>query len=115
MDSKSRHILDLSRRGLLRGATAAGALAALQPAFSRAVIAQPVFRADPFTQGVASGDPLPDGAVIWTRLAPDPLAGGGGTAQQAAAREVEDVAALAVHGFGSGARVRPCHGGGVFG
>jgi alkaline phosphatase D len=30
--------------------------------------------ADPFTLGVASGDPAPDGVVIWTRLAPDPLA-----------------------------------------
>jgi alkaline phosphatase D len=30
-----------------------------------------------FTLGVASGDPTPDGAVLWTRLAPDPLAGGG--------------------------------------
>lgn len=27
----------------------------------------------PFTLGVASGDPLPDGVVIWTRLAPEPL------------------------------------------
>lgn len=27
---------------------------------------------DPFTQGVASGDPWPDGFVIWTRLAPRP-------------------------------------------
>ncbi|MGG1575031.1 alkaline phosphatase D family protein [Fictibacillus sp. NRS-1165] len=31
----------------------------------------------PFTLGVASGDPLPDGVVLWTRLAPDPLNGGG--------------------------------------
>src|ERR1700752_2169323 len=31
----------------------------------------------PFTLGVASGDPEPDGVVLWTRLAPDPLAGGG--------------------------------------
>lgn len=29
---------------------------------------------DPFTLGVASGDPTADGLVIWTRLAPDPLA-----------------------------------------
>ncbi|MFC4783656.1 alkaline phosphatase D family protein [Nocardioides sp. MAHUQ-72] len=29
--------------------------------------------ADPFTLGVASGDPWPDGFVIWTRLAPSPL------------------------------------------
>ncbi|XVQ08891.1 alkaline phosphatase D family protein [Spirillospora sp. CA-255316] len=30
--------------------------------------------ADPFGLGVASGDPLPDGVVLWTRLAPAPLA-----------------------------------------
>ncbi|MEW2359173.1 alkaline phosphatase D family protein [Spirillospora sp. NPDC029432] len=30
-----------------------------------------------FTLGVASGDPLPDGFVLWTRLAPRPLDGGG--------------------------------------
>jgi alkaline phosphatase D len=30
-----------------------------------------------FTLGVASGDPLPGGVVLWTRLAPDPLNGGG--------------------------------------
>jgi alkaline phosphatase D len=29
---------------------------------------------DPFTLGVASGDPAADGFVLWTRLAPDPLA-----------------------------------------
>lgn len=33
---------------------------------------------DPFTLGVASGDPATDGFVIWTRLAPDPLAPDGG-------------------------------------
>ena len=27
---------------------------------------------NPFTLGVASGDPTPDGIVLWTRLAPDP-------------------------------------------
>lgn len=31
----------------------------------------------PFKLGVASGDPLPLGVVLWTRLAPDPLTGGG--------------------------------------
>ncbi|MDA0590194.1 MAG: alkaline phosphatase D family protein [Planctomycetota bacterium] len=35
------------------------------------------FKAEPFSLGVASGDPSPDGFVIWTRLAPDPLNGGG--------------------------------------
>jgi alkaline phosphatase D len=32
---------------------------------------------DPFTLGVASGEPAPDGVVLWTRLAPEPLNGGG--------------------------------------
>ena len=32
---------------------------------------------DPFTLGVASGEPDPASVVLWTRLAPDPLNGGG--------------------------------------
>ncbi len=50
------------------------------PAIALRSVAQrrkPVFRSNPFTLGVASGDPAPDGFVLWTRLAPDPLAGGG--------------------------------------
>ncbi len=31
----------------------------------------------PFSLGVASGDPLPGSVVLWTRLAPEPLNGGG--------------------------------------
>nr|WP_308283075.1 alkaline phosphatase D family protein [Pseudonocardia nigra] len=31
-------------------------------------------RGNPFTLGIASGEPAPDGMVLWTRLAPDPLA-----------------------------------------
>lgn len=34
---------------------------------------KPRFISYPFTLGVASGDPMPGGAVIWTRLAPNPL------------------------------------------
>jgi alkaline phosphatase D len=37
----------------------------------------PRFAAYPFTLGVASGAPTPTGVVLWTRLAPDPLNGGG--------------------------------------
>ena len=45
----------------------------------------PAMRADasvrlaayPFTLGVGSGDPTPTGVVLWTRLAPDPMNGGG--------------------------------------
>ncbi|MGW5363106.1 alkaline phosphatase D family protein [Actinopolymorpha pittospori] len=32
---------------------------------------------DPFRLGVASGEPWPDSVVLWTRLAPEPLHGGG--------------------------------------
>ena len=39
--------------------------------------AAPPFASNPFALGVASGDPTPDGVVLWTRLAPDPLNGGG--------------------------------------
>ncbi len=38
---------------------------------------RPRFVASPFTLGLASGDPLPDGVVLWTRLAPDPVSNGG--------------------------------------
>src|SRR3954453_6119579 len=38
---------------------------------------RPQFARYPFTLGVASGSPLPSAVVIWTRLAPNPLNGGG--------------------------------------
>ena len=62
----------LTRRHFVAGA-AATALAA--PAILRA---QSVFRTYPYALGVAAGDPSPDGFVIWTRLAPEPLAEHGG-------------------------------------
>lgn len=37
-----------------------------------------VLHSDPFTLGIASGDPLPDAVVLWTRIAPevfDPMGG----------------------------------------
>ncbi|MDH6449781.1 MULTISPECIES: alkaline phosphatase D family protein [unclassified Streptomyces] len=37
---------------------------------------------DPFTLGVASGDPLPDSVLLWTRLAPAPFEPDGGLPQQ---------------------------------
>src|ERR1041384_2155715 len=40
--------------------------------------AQPRFTSDPFRLGVASGDPWPDGVVLWTRLATAPLQPNGG-------------------------------------
>jgi alkaline phosphatase D len=43
------------------------------------------FKDFPFSLGIASGDPAPDGFVIWTRLAPQPLADGGGLGGNAVA------------------------------
>ncbi|MGY0236339.1 alkaline phosphatase D family protein [Longispora urticae] len=43
----------------------------------------------PFTLGVASGDPLPDGVVLWTRLAPSPLNADGQGGMSTAAVSVE--------------------------
>nr|WP_205709178.1 alkaline phosphatase D family protein [Kineococcus siccus] len=37
----------------------------------------PSLSGDPFTLGVASGEPTPDGVVLWTRLALDPYAADG--------------------------------------
>jgi alkaline phosphatase D len=61
-----------SRRRFLIGGAAG--LAALHPAAATAGIET---AENPFTLGVASGDPTPHGVVLWTRLAPDPLNGGG--------------------------------------
>jgi alkaline phosphatase D len=66
----------ISRRTLLRtGGSAAVGLFALAHAFPAQ--AAPPFTSDPFSLGVASGDPTPEGIVLWTRLAPAPLEGGG--------------------------------------
>ncbi|MEU6883969.1 alkaline phosphatase D family protein [Streptomyces viridosporus] len=66
------------RRVLTAGAAVLGAAAAGQlwlPATARAV--EKPLPDGVFSLGVASGDPLADGIVLWTRLAPDPLNGGG--------------------------------------
>ncbi len=59
--------------GLAAGAASTGGAPA-RAAGVRPTAAAPSTRRDPFTLGVASGDPDPDGFVIWTRLAVDPLA-----------------------------------------
>ncbi|WP_280236774.1 alkaline phosphatase D family protein [Nocardia cyriacigeorgica] len=68
--------MDLSRRQLLRvGAAGSAAVLAGAAVASSARFAAPrLISDDPFGLGVASGDPTPDGVVLWTRLAPDPLA-----------------------------------------
>lgn len=67
-----RHFFELS--GLASVAAITGT-AATAPRAAHARRAR--FTSYPFTLGVTSGDPLPDGVVLWTRLAPEPLDGGG--------------------------------------
>ncbi len=59
------------RRTFLQAAGRLALFAGLAPAAR--VWASAPFPAYPFLLGVASGDPVPDGFVIWTRLAPRPL------------------------------------------
>jgi alkaline phosphatase D len=62
----------LNRRQALTGAAvAAGALVVGTPTAAAAPVVDDT--ADPFLLGVASGDPLPDSVVLWTRLVRDPL------------------------------------------
>ena len=51
--------------------------ALLQPLALTRGFAQPTFSKDPFALGVASGEPWHDNVILWTRLAPEPLTGGG--------------------------------------
>jgi alkaline phosphatase D len=62
------------RRFLTLAGGGAVAIAAGMMASSAPAVADPRFASDPFTLGVASGDPLPHGVVLWTRLALDPIA-----------------------------------------
>ncbi len=67
----------LCRRRLLTGTAATVALAfgtnLPQPAHAVQRLDPTAIHKDPFTLGVASGDPLPDSVVLWTRLAPEPF------------------------------------------
>ncbi|MFD7641422.1 alkaline phosphatase D family protein [Kitasatospora sp. NPDC059795] len=72
----------LDRRRFLTVTSAAAALAFgvnLPSAHAEAnELAPRTLTENPFTLGVASGDPLPDAVVLWTRLAPRPLEPGVG-------------------------------------
>jgi len=76
-DVYNQTIERLPRRRVLKLIGAFGAAACLPTLASAARLAPARFERYPFSLGVASGDPSADGAVIWTRLAPSPLDGGG--------------------------------------
>jgi alkaline phosphatase D len=63
-------VTSLDRRTFLKSAAAVTAGSALTgPAFSAALAVEPDAV---FQYGVASGDPLPDGVILWTRVTPSP-------------------------------------------
>jgi alkaline phosphatase D len=66
----------LDRRHFLAYASALSAI----PLVARSAqgVARPSFQSNPFTLGVASGDPDSTSVVLWTRLAPKPLVPSGG-------------------------------------
>ena len=68
----------VNRRGILWGLGASALVTTSSSFFTRSAASQTIFSAYPFTLGVASGDPAPDGFVIWTKIAPKPLERGGG-------------------------------------
>lgn len=74
----------LTRRDALRIGRDAAALLALGACSARRGDPAPPLRESPFDLGVASGDPLPEGVVLWTRLSPRVLAAHGVGAQNIA-------------------------------
>ncbi|QXD25009.1 alkaline phosphatase D family protein [Opitutia bacterium ISCC 51] len=67
----------INRRKFFRLTGSLAAAAAWSSVSGQPVQRNPKLSAYPFQLGVASGDPSPDGVVLWTRLATDPLNGGG--------------------------------------
>jgi alkaline phosphatase D len=71
--------LAFTRRRFVAGSASFAAAALLSSSrLFGAVARSPALTGNPFTLGIASGDPTPDGVVLWTRLAPRPLEPGGG-------------------------------------
>jgi len=75
-----------SRRRFLRVCRDAAALVAAGALPGWRGDLRPRFRRNPFTLGVASGDPAPDGVVLWTRLDREALRETGGTGRDVAVR-----------------------------
>ncbi len=76
MTAKQRNY-GIERREFLRYMAMVSAIPTIALRAEGQVTSQLRLGGNPFTLGVASGDPQPDGVVIWTRLAPKPLDGGG--------------------------------------
>ncbi|MCH0563039.1 MULTISPECIES: alkaline phosphatase [unclassified Streptomyces] len=77
----------VARRRFLTLTAAAAALAFATNLPAQGAMAAPLSRTrriteDPFTLGVASGDPLADSVLLWTRLAPAPFEADGGLGEE---------------------------------
>jgi len=81
--SKAARCYGIERRDFLRYMAAVSAIPMLPNLTRGQVVDTPRFQDTPFQLGVASGDPEPDGVVLWTRLAPEPLLPGGGMPAEA--------------------------------
>ena len=79
IDDAVRHENGVSRRLFLGYAAALAATPLLaEVARGQSATTRPTFASDPFTLGVASGDPDATSVVLWTKLAPRPLDPDGG-------------------------------------
>ena len=65
----------IDRRSFIQYMAGVSAIPTLALQTDGYVESSPTFSNNPFTLGVASGDPEPDGVVIWTRLSESPLIG----------------------------------------
>ncbi|RYD81971.1 MAG: alkaline phosphatase [Verrucomicrobiaceae bacterium] len=68
----------MNRRSFLLTTSSLAAAALWSSRALGVVTVKPTLSGYPFQLGVASGDPAPDGVVLWTRLAPKPLEIDGG-------------------------------------
>ena len=81
MTKNNGELCRIQRREFLRGGSVIVGATLMAPLAGWARSDGMRFADDPFQLGIASGDPWPDGVVLWTRLAPNPLQGGGMPAQ----------------------------------
>ncbi|MBE2320492.1 alkaline phosphatase D family protein [Solirubrobacter sp. CPCC 204708] len=78
-EARPEALLGTRRRFLtLAGAATVLALSTRLPGSGTAYSSARTLSGYPFTLGIASGDPLPDSVVLWTRLAPEALVPFGG-------------------------------------
>lgn len=83
IESAVRYEGGISRRLFLAYGAALAALPTIARRQATATEARPSFSSDPFTLGVASGDPDARSVVLWTRLAPNPQDPDGGMKPEA--------------------------------